>query len=204
MKKIKGFMKKIYYRHLKKRLKTQNFTIISNNCFAGILYKDLGIEYKSPTCGLFFMASDFIMFIYDLKKYIDMDIVEISIENSKYSDYLKKIKYDKPIGKIGDIEIFFLHYNTFEEACLKWNRRKKRIVWDNIIYKFNDQNLCTYSDLEKFEKFNAEKKILFTSKEYNNINSIQLKKYKDYEYVLNDTSYKEYKNYIDIFELINR
>lgn len=201
---LKEKLKEAYYSFLKKKFKNENFTIISNNCFGGVIYKNFKIEYKSPTCGLFFMPGDYIKFVYNLKKYLCEDIKEISINESNYSDYLRKIKYTAPIGKIDDIEIFFLHYDSFEEAVEKWNRRKSRIVWKNIIYKFNDQNQCGYSELEAFDKFKADKKICFTAKKYSNINTIQLKQFEEYENVLSDTKYNDYKNYIDIFELINR
>lgn len=201
---VKEKIKNTYYYFLKKRIKNENFTIISNNCFGSVIYKNLKIQYKSPTCGLFFMPEDYIKFIYNLKKYLDKSVEKLSINDSKYSDYLKKIKYDAPIGKIDDIEIFFLHYKSFDEAIEKWNRRKSRIVWNNIIYKFNDQNQCGYSELEAFDKFIADKKICFTAKKYNDINTIQLKQFENYESVLSDTKYMDYKNYVDIFELINR
>ena len=203
MKKIKEIIKKIYYGMLKKKIKNEEFTIISNNCFGGIIYKNFNIKYRTPTCGTFFMAEDYIKFIYNLKEYLDAEVEEISIENSKYCEYLKKIKYDKPIGKIKDIEVFFMHYDTFDEAFEKWNRRKKRVVWNNIIYKFNDQNLCGYKHLKLFNDFQANKKILFTAKKYEDFNTIQLKKYENYEYVLSDVNYRDYKNVINIFEIIN-
>ena len=201
---LKEKIKSIYYNVLKKKIRKEDFTIISNNCFAGIIYKNFGYKYKSPTCGVFFMAEDYIKFIYNLKSYINSEVVEIKLDESKYVNYLKKIKYDKPIGKINDIEVFFMHYDTFEEAVEKWNRRKKRIVWNNLIFKFNDQNLCDYEHLKKFNDFNAEKKILFTAKEYDDIKSFQLKQYEEFENVLTDTRYRDYKKVCNIFEIINK
>ena len=49
-----------------------------------------------------------------------------------------------------------------KEINEKLNRRSKRINWNNIIYKFNDQNLCTYNELKKFDEFPAKNKICFT------------------------------------------
>lgn len=46
------------------------------------------------------------------------------------------------IGKLDDIEVVFLHYKSEEEAYQKWNRRKKRINYNNLIFKFNDMNLA--------------------------------------------------------------
>ena len=185
----------------KKMLQNKDFTIISNNCWGGIIYRDFNLPYNSPTVGLFFMAEDYIKFIYNLKSYINEDLNFISLEDSKYKNFLKKLNYSNPIGKIKDIEIMFLHYTSEEEAKEKWNRRKKRINWNNIIYKFSDQNMCTYEHIEKFNNFNVKNKICFTTRKYNNINSIQIKKYKNCENVVNDIKY--YKRYFKFIRYVN-
>ena len=52
------------YKHKKisqknrERLNRDDVTIISTNCTGGILYHDLGLEFKSPTVNLFFRAQD--------------------------------------------------------------------------------------------------------------------------------------------------
>ena len=158
---LKKKLKKIYFKIVgpikRKKFKCTDFTIISNNCFGGIIYRNNNLPYNTPTAGLFFMANDYIKFIYDMKNYLSKELTEIKIEDSNYYDYLKSINYNAPIGKLGDVEIMFLHYPTFEEAKEKWDRRKQRINYDKIIYKFSEQNNCTYEDLKKFEEFNALK-----------------------------------------------
>ena len=185
-----------------KKIKNKNLTIISNNCWGGIFYRNNNLEYLSPTLGMFFMADEYIKFIYEMKKYISAEINFISIEDSKYCEYLKMIKYDGLIAKILDLEICFLHYDSEVEAREKWNRRKERINWDNILFKFNDQNLCTYDNLKKFEEFEAKNKICFTAKKYPELNTIQIKKFEKYNYVLDDI--KSYKKHINMINFINR
>ena len=204
----KDKIKKIYYKYTgkikNKRLKVKDFTIISNNCFGGVFYRNNALEYNSPTCGLFMMADEYIKFIYNLDYYLSIDdIKEIKVEDSKYVEYLKKIKYNKVLGKIGDLEVGFLHYDTIEEAKEKWNRRKKRINKEKMIFKFNDQNWCNYSHLEAFDKFPAEHKICFTAKQYENLDTIQLKQFEGYEYVWSDVREKDYKKYFDMYKFIN-
>lgn len=205
--KLKKNLKDFYFRHTgdikQKKIKDKNFTIISNNCWGGIIYRNYHIPYQSPTCGLFFMAPEYIKFIYNIKDYVYSDIVEINIEDSRYSDYLKQIKYSGIIGRIKDVEICFLHFDNIKEVNEKWKRRTERINWDRIIYKFNDQNLCTIDDLKAFEQFEAKNKICFTAKKYDKINSIQLEQYKECNYVTDDTKEKNYKKYINIYKFIN-
>lgn len=202
---IKKIMLKIYKSTIgvvnNKRLKNKNITIISNNCWAGIFYRNNNLEYLSPTLGLFFMAEDYIKFIYNIKYYINEDLQFINIEDSKYKNYLKKLNYNSPIGRIDDIEIMFLHYNSEEEAKEKWDRRKQRINWDNIIYKFSDQNMCTYEHIKKFNEFKAKNKILFTTRKYEGINSIQIKEFSKSECVMDDI--KTYKKYFNFYKYIN-
>ena len=201
---IKKILLKIYKSTIgvvnNKRLKNKNFTIISNNCWAGIFYRNNNLEYLSPTLGLFFMAEDYIKFIYNIKYYINEDLQFINIEDSKYKNYLKKLNYNSPIGRIDDIEIMFLHYSSEEEAKEKWDRRKQRINWDNIIYKFSDQNMCTYEHIKKFDEFKAKNKILFTTRKYEGINSIQIKEFSKSESVMDDI--KTYKKYFNFYKYL--
>ena len=200
-KNIINLYKKTIGKFNNKKIKNKNLTIISNNCWAGIFYRNNNLEYCSPTLGMFFIAEEYIKFIYEMKKYINADINFITIEESKYCDYLKMIQYDGLIAKILDLEICFLHYDNEIEAREKWNRRKQRINWDNILFKFNDQNLCSYDNLKKFDEFKAKNKICFTSKKYPELNTIQIKKFEKYNYVLDDI--KTYKKHINMINFIN-
>lgn len=203
--KIKKKLLKVYKKTIgvinNKKIKNKDITIISNNCWGGIFYRNNNLEYLSPTLGLFFMAEEYIKFIYNIRYYIEQDITFINIEQSKYKDYLQKLNYNSPIGKIDDLEIMFLHYKNEDEAKEKWNRRKERINWNKIIYKFSDQNMCTYKHLQQFNEFNAKNKICFTTRKYENLDTIQIKKFEKNENVVDDI--KKYKKYFDIYKFIN-
>ena len=203
---IKEFVIKLYKLTIgnlnNKRISNKNISIISNNCWGGIFYRNNNLEYLSPTCGMFFMAEEYIKFIYDIKRYMELDIEFINIEDSKYKSYLKKLNYKSPIGLIGDVEVMFLHYKTENEAREKWNRRKARINWDNIIYKFSDQNMCTYEHLKKFHEFNAKNKICFTTRHYDELNTIQIKKYDKAESLIDDI--KSYRKYFNMYKFLKK
>ena len=55
--------------------------------------------------------------LYKFKWYLDQEIVEINDE-----------RFSFPTGMLGDIEIRFNHYKTFEEAVNKWNERKRELI----------------------------------------------------------------------------
>lgn len=51
-------------------------SIISSNCFAGRIMQDIGMEYNTPTLGLWFMPDDFPKFCSNLLYYLNSDIIE--------------------------------------------------------------------------------------------------------------------------------
>ena len=146
-----------------KFLKNKNITIISNNCWGGHCYRYFALPYDSPTIGLYIFPEDYIQLIKDLRKYMAMPLKFIKYTESKYSVNLKeKAQTNVPIGILGDVEMVFLHYKTEEEAIEKWNRRKSRIHWDNIFYKFAEMNGCTEKHLQDFDAL-PYNKFVFTS-----------------------------------------
>lgn len=147
------------------RIKDTSFSIISNNCWAGSVYRYYGLPYQSPTAGLYFFASDYIKLISDLKRYMRIDPVQITCDESKWKDELiKRDQKEIPLGRLDDIEVVFLHYNSFEEARSKWNRRKQRINWNNIFFKFSEMNLCTEESINQFAGLKFRNKLLITAK----------------------------------------
>ena len=129
-------------------LKTENFTIISQNCIGGVFYHDMGLQFQSPTINLFFEAPDFLKFVSNLHRYTEKQLVM----------YWGK---DYPIGELGDIKVHFMHYSTCREAQNDWARRKERIDYDRIVILATDRD--GFSD-EEFKRWKAlpYKKVLFT------------------------------------------
>lgn len=166
-----------------KKLKNQNFTIISNNCWGGMVYESYNIRKDSPTVGLYFMANDYIKFLSNLQFYIDQELEFIEPEQSKYFNKFKTDEAWKkyPKARLGDVEIIFMHYHDEKEAREKWNSRCKRIHWDKLLVKFNDQNGCTIENINEFMKLPFENKLFFTCKEWkgmeNNRSVIKLRQF---------------------------
>lgn len=196
---------KLTAKNRRKKINNTDFTIISNNCWGGFIYQSYGIPYNTPTIGMFFMAEDYIRFISKMKEYLKNKLEFIEPKKS-HSYELIKNKGDfgtYPIGCLGDIEIHFLHYKTPEEAREKWTRRTKRINYNKILYKFNDQNACSEDLLKKFSEMPLKNKICFTCKEHNLKDTICIKQPKKYKSVM--ASYEPFgkSKYINVNELIN-
>ena len=52
-------------------------------------------------------------------------------------------------------------------------------------------------------EFEGKNKICFTSKKYKDLNTIQLRKYKKYNFVLNDSKKSDYRRDFNIYKYIN-
>ena len=159
------------------RLKNKHFTIISNNCWGAYIYR----LFKEPY---------FLKMVNNLEYYINnCKLIFIKPEESKHYNELKA--HDRfgeyPVGKLGDIEIMFRHYKNEAEALEKWTRRTKRINWENIIIKFNDQNGCTEEQIAEFNRIKKFKKMIcFTAKKYPGRYNIHMWEFKKDGYVVDD------------------
>lgn len=201
--KIREKLNPIFAPRRRKKLHALDFTIISNNCWGGHVYRYFGLPYNSLTVGLFFYSEDFIKFCKKLKHYVESSLTFIDISQSKYKNDLEKHNINCPIGKIDDIEIIFLHYKTKEEAKEKWIRRCARINYDNLIFKMSYQNLCNEEFLKEFDNLDEKRKIVFVTKDYDLKSQIIWKGRKniDGENIRVDTI--EFKKYINLYDLIN-
>ena len=149
----------------RKQLKFTDFTIISNNCWGGLVYQYFGLPYTSPTVGLFIMDNDYIKFLENLDYYISQPLVFISHSDSKYQERLQRETTAKecyPIALLDDVEVHFLHYKSIEEAQKKWGYRKNRINKKRLLVKMSQRSSNDLSILERFEKLPFKNKICFT------------------------------------------
>lgn len=108
------------------RLKKEGLSILSVNCWAGICYHYLALEFQSPTINMFFSPSDFNKLIANLDYYLSLPLEFYEIR------YDKILERDYPVGKMDDIYLHFNHYANFEDAVSAWERRKKRMS-NNIV-----------------------------------------------------------------------
>ncbi len=185
-----------------RKLVNKDFTIISNNCWGGHVYRYFQLPYDSPTIGLYFFADDYVKFVYNIKEYINSDITFIDYRESKYCDILKsRNEINIPIGRINDVEIIFLHYKSEQEAKEKWDRRKARIHWDNIIYKMSEQNLCSKEQLKRFDELAVDKKLIFTTKDYGLTSQVIFRDYQGCKEIVNDVLH--FRKFVNIIDLIN-
>lgn len=139
-----------YLRRIRNRLKNRAPTIISNNCVAGVIYHDLGLRFNSPTINLYFKADDFLRFAEDLERYLSLEVEKVD----------SSLPY--PVGRIGDVQLFFMHYKSFDEAKAKWEERSQRVDFNNLFFIMTEKEGCTLSIAEEYDRLPYKHKVLFT------------------------------------------
>ena len=162
--KIRNAITKIEYwntaRIQRKKLRLKDFSIISNNCWGSFIYQRYGLPYASPTAGLYILGHDFVKFAGNLQHYLSLKLEFIPWENCANYEAIKD-ETPYPVAKLGDIEIYFMHYPTPEEAAEKWYRRAKRVNTEHILYKISQREGCSRQDIEDFMALPLKHKLCF-------------------------------------------
>ena len=133
-------------------------TIFANMCFGGYLYHNMCLEFTSPLINMYFHDNDYIKFLKSPEYYLEQ---ELKFHEWKYNNDLK---IDFPVASCADILINFNHNNDFEVVKSDWERRKKRINRNNIIYMMHTNNPEIE---EQFNNLPYKKKICFVPYETN-------------------------------------
>lgn len=141
-------------------LKIKDFTLIANNCWGSFVYQKYGLPYTSPTIGLYILGDDFVKFCADWQGYLKKELEFIPWEASRYYPELAG-QQPYPVAKLGDIEIYFMHYHTKEEAREKWDRRKARINPNCMVFKLSQRECCSREDVERFLALPLAHKVCF-------------------------------------------
>ena len=85
---------------------------------------------------------------------------------------MAKRKKTYPIGLLdGRVEIHFLHYKSEQEAFEKWQKRKMRVDFDNLIIIGMEQNWCTEPHIRQFDTLPYERKFFFSTKDLPDVQS---------------------------------
>lgn len=125
-------------------------SIISNNCWGGLTYNSIYMEFLSPFINLTISPLNYIKLLGNFQQYMSRPLEMIKDRDAE----------GNPLGRLGDIEINFVHYRNFAEAKACWEKRKKRINYDNLfIYMpIEDEEIS-----ERFSELTIEKRYGFCS-----------------------------------------
>ena len=154
------------------KIKDSNISILSDYCFAGFLYRRLGLRFNSPTINMFADNDNYFKFISNLDKYLNTPIKEY-----KANAWAGVYSYNQ--GIIDDVVWQFNHYTYCDEAIKKWEERKKRFNSNNyvIIMTIQSDEMA-----RKFDKLNHPYKIGFYWKDLGLKSIVVLKEWNSPEF----------------------
>ena len=177
---------------VKKIYNVENISFISQNCIGGIIYHDMEQKFLTPTINLYLMANDFVKFVENLEYYLNQELIMLD-------------GTEVVTGKIDDLEIYFLHYHSNEEALNKWNDRKQRINFEKIFVIQTDRDGFDDDTFTRFKRLPYPKALITGNEKWKDEEFvIYLPKYKDVECVPDTIPEREF--YVDnkIIKLINK
>lgn len=151
--KIQQISRKRINKRNRKRLKTDKVSLIASNCNGAMILHDLGIKFQSPFVNLWMKPDDFIKMLKRLKYYMDCDL-----------KFVMESGIDYPIGMLDDVKLYFMHYDTEDEAQRKFNERRSRIDYNRIFVLFTDRDGCSIENLKEFDHLPYRKKVVFVHK----------------------------------------
>lgn len=125
------------------RLRSSDFSILSQNCVGSIWYHDLGLRFTSPTINMKFDGNSWVEFIEDYDNLVNAPI-----------EFIETTK-QYPVGLIdGRIYVEFVHYHSQHDVRVKWDDRKKRIMPAKIVLGFDegmsDTHIFRFLNLNKY------------------------------------------------------
>jgi len=136
----------------KARLTNHSPSLIANNCIAGFLYHDLSLPFNSPTINLWINSEDYMTFLERFAFFLNQEIVDNPLE-----------AYEYPVGDLVGIDILFQHYHSFKEAKETWDKRAKRVDFNNLFIIFVQRDDTTQDHVQRFLQLPFVNKIYLTN-----------------------------------------
>lgn len=196
------------------KLKNHNFSIISNNCLAGSIYHKYHLPFTSPTIGTFLFSEDYLRLLENFRYYMGQPLVLKDTSTHSEANELMEKTYKFPVGVLGgDVEVLFLHYPSKDEARLKWERRVKRLNFDNLFIMFADSGAAgagageydfKEAYVERFEALPFKHRVLFSALLRVGQHVVYIKDNRpDYPYVENMVYNRKFEKYLNVTEWLN-
>ncbi len=141
-------------------------TILSDDCWGGVISRYLGLPQNSPFVNLHLSKSDYLKFLKNPNYYLNSEL-KCAQEGDIYICQI-------PHGTLGDgeckITLGFNHHVSFKDAANDWNRRVSRVNWNNIFVKMSVDN-ANLNIIKTFEELPYDKKVCFAPKKLDDYKS---------------------------------
>lgn len=149
--------------------KDSDISIISNNCWGGVICRTLGIECRSPFKNLSVGEGDYLKLLSHFEYYMGCDITFL-----KYA-FNENSKKNYPVMLLDDIKVHCNHDTNPEEAAAKWNIRREKINYANLFVEMYTESRETMEAFLRIEGY--KRKLCFVPFEVDADNVQQLTLY---------------------------
>ena len=149
--------------------KNSKVSIISNNCWGGVICRTLGIECLSPFKNLSLEDNDYIKLLNNFMHYMEceMKFLEYAYNRNSQKNY--------PVMLLDDVKVHCNHDTNPEDAVEKWNRRRNKINYSNLFIEMYTESKLV---MEQFLRIDGYKnKLCFVPFETDAKNVYQLSLY---------------------------
>lgn len=146
-------------------LQNKTFTMLTENCLAGVIYHDFKMQFRTPLINGEFSTQDYIKFLQRPQFYMKQDLVFVSNNDESLPAFYRDLNC--PVARLGDLYYRFTHYQMTEEKIRTiWNKRKERINWDNVYVVLCEKKGCTLEHMKAFEALPYKHKLILTCHYY--------------------------------------
>ena len=156
-----------YYR--KSKLLRQDFSIISNTCWAYDVYGYLDIEPQTPTSRMIIWPLHYIKLLDRLDSYLSLPLT------FKRKCITPRYDYSNIhiVCQLGDIEIHFVHDTEFEIAGTRWKSGVEKLNRENLFIVMDDAHFPLTIDIAAaFDRLKYENKVLLTPYDFGDLRSV--------------------------------
>ncbi len=151
----------------RRRLKNHRFTILSNRCIGGVMTHNVGERFRSPTVNLIIPDEAFLAFCRHVRAYADCPLEQASEAERRQFPPMRC-----PVGilrggekSLPDIPVFFLHFQSFEQAKEKWEARYRRVNYEDLFIMMDCKLNASDTLLDAFHQLPFEHKIIFSDRD---------------------------------------
>ena len=135
-------MMRFFYISIKRCINRNNQPeLISNDCTAGFIYKELGLHYRSPFIWCHISENDFLLLLLNFEAYINGYIYKPS--TSFYKFVVLQLQPNN--CTLPSIQIDFPHSTNYEQCILSWKKRANRMI--------DKTNRFIFFDIWQYENF---------------------------------------------------
>lgn len=185
--------------NMRNKLTNKTPTFFCPNCIGGLLFHDLGLQFRSPTVNLMMYQTDFLKFVLHMDDYLSRELY-----------FFEHPEYKFPCAHLGDITVHFTHYQSEKAAAHAWYERSKRIDINNMFVFLEERDGLTKENIVQLGNIHARGLVVFTAHAYPDIPYVlQIPKYEgdgEIGNILRKSyldGHHEYEEYFDFVKWFN-